>query len=280
MKMMKKLQSTVLVSVLAAMLPAMAQATPSVDYSIKWDNTDKRYRVYMKPLSVPSPNASTSAQITIKAPYTSDAGKFQASNIQNPLAGVVWSAISHIHAPTEDENASYISFTASISSLSAFNWQAGTEIEVLSFTNNGLCLGDISLLAGGDAFNYPNSVGTNPDNYFFNMGWGTDTTQNHYRQNYGSAAECTVFDEGLTVIKTADKPSAQAGETLNYSISVTNGGPENATNLSIKEALPKNVTHVSNTATHGSYSPMTGLWTIGTLNNGEQAILDIAVEVQ
>ncbi len=179
-----------------AMPPANPEANKAY-YRIGWNGTDKRYHVYMYSSNVPSPNSLTSAQITIKAPLMADAESFTPGDVQSAFSGLTWSNNSSVHGPTEDANASYLSFTPAISSAKAIQWQAGKEVEVFSFANKGACLGPVSLIENtSDAFNQPpeapsNSVGTNPGNSIVNLGWGSmDTDQ--YAGNYGCPATCTT----------------------------------------------------------------------------------------
>lgn len=178
-------------------LPPANPVANKAYYRIGWNSTDQRYRVYMYPGSLPSPNALTSAQVTIKAPWMADAAAFTPSDIKSAFSGITWSNNSSVDTPKEDSNASYLSFTPAISNAKAIEWQAGKEIEVFSFANKGACLGPVSLLENStDAFNQPpespnNSVGTNPGNSIVNLGWGSMDTDS-YAGNYGCPATCTT----------------------------------------------------------------------------------------
>jgi heat shock protein beta len=172
-----------------------ANAAPSVDYRVAWDETAERYRVYMKPISVPDPNYNMTAQVTIKAPYQAEGNKFTVSDFASNVSGANWLVSGSVHAPTEDVAASYLSFSVNFTSPGAYAWQADQELEAFSFKNSGACLGVVNLITADDDFNYPNSVGTNPGNQFTNLGWG-DLSENHYRENYGGGADCRTSDTG------------------------------------------------------------------------------------
>lgn len=83
----------------------------------------------------------------------------------------------------------------------------------------------------------------------------------------------------ISVVKIVDNAVPIEGETVTYTVSVTNEGPRNATNLSVIDQLPTGVTYQSSTASKGSYNQSTGIWSIGTLNNGESASLTIQVSI-
>ena len=83
----------------------------------------------------------------------------------------------------------------------------------------------------------------------------------------------------LEVIKTVDKQTVNRGDEVTYSIKVINHGPKNATGVEVRDVLPAGVEFISSTATAGSYSNATGIWTVGTVNNGSNATLTIKVKV-
>jgi uncharacterized repeat protein (TIGR01451 family) len=75
---------------------------------------------------------------------------------------------------------------------------------------------------------------------------------------------CTVVNERLKsnigLQKTVDKTAALSGETLVYTIVVTNEGPDDATNVVIRDQLAAGVTLQTANATAGNY--VAPLWTI------------------
>jgi hypothetical protein len=71
-----------------------------------------------------------------------------------------------------------------------FDWQAGQEQQVISFSSAGSCFGEVSIMESSDPFNQqPNSVNTNPGNQFTNIGWGK-VSENNYLGNYGKSVVC------------------------------------------------------------------------------------------
>jgi|GEM_PF-1626582 len=176
-----------------------APENPQADrayYRVAWDNGTQRYRVYMYTGNVPSPNALTSAQVTLKVPHVSE-DTFEVTDLESAFSGLMWNNNSNVFAPSEDTSADYLSFTPAISNSKAMQWQAGQEIEVFSFANAGACSGAVTLLDNStDPFNQPpespdNSVGTNPGNSIVNLGWGSNA-DDHYAGNYGCPAVCTT----------------------------------------------------------------------------------------
>lgn len=80
----------------------------------------------------------------------------------------------------------------------------------------------------------------------------------------------------IAVAKTVDDNTPSEGSNITYTLSVINNGPINATNVSITDVLPIGVSYVSD---DGTYNSGTGIWTVGTLNNGATATLNITASV-
>ncbi|MHC4808733.1 MAG: COG1361 S-layer family protein, partial [Planctomycetota bacterium] len=83
----------------------------------------------------------------------------------------------------------------------------------------------------------------------------------------------------LAVSKTVDNNAPDEGATITYTITVANNGPAQATNVSLTDLLPAGVTYSSDTPSQGSYVSGTGVWTVGTINSGASATLDIQATV-
>ncbi len=163
-----------------------------LEYSIRRDAGSNRYRVFMRPQTTPVTNQSLTGQITLKVPHTAGADQFAVNDLTSTVGGVTWAQDSRSNAPSEDNSVDYLSFNFQANPNSAFNWQAGQEIEVFNFTNDKACTGQVSVMSNSDAFNtLPNSVNSNPGNQFNNMGWGP-ASENHYLGNYGTAQDCTL----------------------------------------------------------------------------------------
>lgn len=96
--------------------------------------------------------------------------------------------------------------------------------------------------------------------------------------NSFSIEVCTAgsVSTDLAVTKTVDDSTPGEGSNVVYTLSVVNNGPENATNVSLTDVLPAGVTYVSD---DGAYNSGTGVWTIGNLNNGATATLNITASV-
>lgn len=69
----------------------------------------------------------------------------------------------------------------------------------------------------------------------------------------------------IQVVKTADRPQGVVGDTITFTVVVTNVGPTRVTGVAIEDVLPPGLQLVSATPSLGSYDPTTGLWSIAEL---------------
>ncbi|WP_299249900.1 DUF11 domain-containing protein, partial [uncultured Aquimarina sp.] len=84
----------------------------------------------------------------------------------------------------------------------------------------------------------------------------------------------------LVVAKTVDNATPDEGDTINYTITVTNNGPATATNVSLTDVLPMGVTFVSANPA-ADYNSAVGVWNIGDILDGgvETLIITATVDV-
>jgi large repetitive protein len=87
----------------------------------------------------------------------------------------------------------------------------------------------------------------------------------------------TVAD--LSVTKTANNPTADIGQNVIFTVTVSNAGPDAANNVALTDLLPAGLTFVSSTPSQGTYVSATGIWTVGTINSGANATLQITATV-
>jgi uncharacterized repeat protein (TIGR01451 family) len=95
----------------------------------------------------------------------------------------------------------------------------------------------------------------------------------------GECPTMPVQSADLAVSKGVDDASPDEGDTIVYTINVTNNGPHSTTGVVISDTLPGGVTYVTSTATQGSYNDGTGLWTVGTLHDSDVGTLTITATV-
>jgi len=97
---------------------------------------------------------------------------------------------------------------------------------------------------------------------------------------YGASENVTVSSIiNLTVSKTVNATKVIIGDTVQYTIKVTNNGPSNAHDVRVIESLPKELVYLSHSTATGRYNSVTGYWYVGNLTNGQTAILYVNVKV-
>ncbi|TXH71900.1 MAG: IPTL-CTERM sorting domain-containing protein [Thiothrix sp.] len=203
-----------------------AAPTEGVEFSVRWDAPTSVYKVYMRPLTTPSPDQSMTSQVTILVPHAELPNRFTvpSSSVASAFSGATWSNSSKALTPTENPNYDYLSFSATISDSQVFQWEAGVEQEIFSFKNTGKCLGSVKLIVNKvDPFDIiPNSYGTNPGNQFDNVGWPVnEATQSAYAGNYGTEAQadCTASATSNADPKaTADTATVVAGSSVTIDV--------------------------------------------------------------
>jgi mucin-19 len=81
----------------------------------------------------------------------------------------------------------------------------------------------------------------------------------------------------LSVTKTAS--NLAPGNTVTFTVTVSNAGPVRATGVHVNDLLPAGLTYVSGTASAGTYNSTTGLWDINVVNVGTPVTLTINATV-
>jgi uncharacterized repeat protein (TIGR01451 family) len=87
--------------------------------------------------------------------------------------------------------------------------------------------------------------------------------------------ETPVFQADLALAKSVNRSFVLPGSNFIYTVAVTNKGPDTATGVTVRDALPSGLTFVSGGA--GVYNPTNGIWTIGTLAVGARTTLQFTV---
>jgi uncharacterized repeat protein (TIGR01451 family) len=79
----------------------------------------------------------------------------------------------------------------------------------------------------------------------------------------------------LIVVKEVSKQSVKTGETVTWTITVTNNGPDTAVNTRVTDKLPDGLVYVTHEG-EGNYDHVSGVWIVGDLANGESKQLVIS----
>jgi uncharacterized repeat protein (TIGR01451 family) len=97
--------------------------------------------------------------------------------------------------------------------------------------------------------------------------------------NNRASVTVTPQQADLTLAKTVDNPTPAVGDTVTFTVTVSDNGPRNATNVQVMDVLPAGLTFVSATPSQGSYNNASGLWTVGSVPAGTSKTLQLVASV-
>ncbi len=121
----------------------------------------------------------------------------------------------------------------------------------------------------------PNATGT-----IDNTATVTSTTPDPDPANNNSTASTTIGANADLVVTKTGAAAATAGSDVTYTITVTNGGPSDATSVSLTDTLPAQTTFVSMTQTTGpAFTCVATTCTIATLSPGATATFELVVTI-
>jgi uncharacterized repeat protein (TIGR01451 family) len=97
--------------------------------------------------------------------------------------------------------------------------------------------------------------------------------------NNTASTVVTPQQADLALAKSVSNSTPNVGDTITYTITLTDNGPDSASNVNISDVLPTGLNLVSASTTVGSYNAGTGLWKVGTVALGTPQTLQIAALV-
>jgi uncharacterized repeat protein (TIGR01451 family) len=103
---------------------------------------------------------------------------------------------------------------------------------------------------------------------------------NNPAENDQASASVTPQIADLSLTKTVDKANPNVGEQVEFTVTVSNRGPDTATGVLVLDRLPQGLKFVSAAPSQGAYSEHTGIWAVGSIANGSQATLTVAALVE
>ena len=90
----------------------------------------------------------------------------------------------------------------------------------------------------------------------------------------------TTREADLAVVKTVDDATPNVGDTITFTVTLSNDGPDAANNVEVTEQFPTaGLDFLSATPSQGTYNETTGIWTVGTVASGDSKTLTILARV-
>ena len=98
------------------------------------------------------------------------------------------------------------------------------------------------------------------------------------------AAVTVACGADLSLTKTINNATPRIGETVIFTITLTNSGPFDATGVQVRDLLPTGMVYVAGSSTipaGTTYNEVTGIWDLSTVtvNNGSSIALQIAATI-
>lgn len=94
--------------------------------------------------------------------------------------------------------------------------------------------------------------------------------------NNSTTTSVTPVQADLSLTKTVSNSNPNVGSQITFTLRVLNSGPNATGGIQVQDILPAGLTFVN--ATTG-YNSGTGIWTVGSLQVGQEAVLTITVQV-
>jgi uncharacterized repeat protein (TIGR01451 family) len=157
-------------------------------------------------------------------------------------------------------------------------FRSATPQDVCTKENNTVTC-DLGHLPNGDSAIVTIVVTPTQAGTITNMASVTSDASDPDQSNNTAEKTNRVTGADLVVTKTVNITEPKAGDSITYTITVANNGPDNATEVRVTDTLPAGVTFSGYTATRGTYITDTDLWSVGNLANAARATMTIAASV-
>ena len=114
---------------------------------------------------------------------------------------------------------------------------------------------------------------------------GLDNVHVTGADNRATAELCVTIngiddDADLILAKTVDNTAPNIGDTITFTIRVTNDGPSAASGIVVQDVLPAGLINIVATPSSGTFTIATGIWGLNTtLNMGDSETLTITAEI-
>ncbi|WP_304421311.1 Ig-like domain-containing protein, partial [Profundicola chukchiensis] len=93
--------------------------------------------------------------------------------------------------------------------------------------------------------------------------------------NNQDTASFQVSGADLEVTKTVDKKNPSEGDEITYTVTLTNHGPDTATDVIVDDIIPNNLDDLIFTLSQGTYDHITEKWEVGSLTVGQTETMTV-----
>lgn len=148
-------------------------------------------------------------------------------------------------------------------------WQVGT----LANGANETLIIDVLVNTAGDYTNVAQIIASD--------GFDIDSTPSNgvaIEDDQDEVVIAPVAVADLSLTKDVDNSNPDVNTNVVFTLTVSNSGPSDATNVGVTDLLPTGYTYVSDDS-GGTYANATGVWNVGGLTNGSSATLNITATV-
>ncbi|MFL6257056.1 MAG: beta strand repeat-containing protein [Pyrinomonadaceae bacterium] len=161
------------------------------------------------------------------------------------------------------------------STQSGTGWTCGAAGQTITCTRSDALAAGASYPAITLVVNVLQTAGASLTNTAAVSGGGQTNTAN----DSASDPTTVVSSSDLSLSKTVNNPNPIQGQNVTFTLTLTNSGPSNATNVVVTDLLPAGLTFVSATPSTGTYTSGTGAWAVASLTSGTSATLQIVALV-
>jgi uncharacterized repeat protein (TIGR01451 family) len=133
--------------------------------------------------------------------------------------------------------------------------------------------GDLTLSAR-DGYTYANGIQALLADGF-QVGSDISVNQSSVGYHWMAFRDPSAPQADLDVAMTVSDAVPIEGDTLAYTVTLFNNGPDAADGVELIDLLPQGLGYLSDTPSQGTYTPATGLWNVGSILSGDSASLDL-----
>ena len=158
---------------------------------------------------------------------------------------------------------------------SGTGWSCGVALQVVTCTRSDA----LAASATYPAITITVAVGQSASSPLTNTASVSGGGEVNTGNDSSSDATTLVSQADIGIAKVASSGTVTVGSNVDFTITVTNSGPSNATGVQVTDQLPAGLTFISATPSAGTYSSGTGVWNIGGLASGGSQTLTITATV-